>query len=50
MVKLVGFPFVETQRDEWVVWAPAVDQGDQFIRADLSFRHFRRHGEKLKIT
>jgi len=39
MVELTDFPFVKTQRDVRIIWTPAVDQRDQLIRAELSFRH-----------
>lgn len=39
MVELGEFPFVEMQGNVWVIWTPAVDQGDELIRADLSFHH-----------
>lgn len=36
-VEEAGFPVLEGQRVGVVVWTPSVEQGNQLIRADLSF-------------
>lgn len=42
-------PFIEIERNVWVIWAPAVDGRDHVIRADLSFRNCQCVVDALKV-